>query len=226
MSRYILHGENTLASRQKLSEIKGSHDPTLVSGGFSSSGLPQENQMFSLSKVFVLEFFEKDQLRKFDAERFLSDLKIAGRDLTTVFWFGFELTASNKILTQSKAAGFRELKFSVSPLVFKLADSFFAPKGTKNSFYKNLSDFGGAKGDEVFLVQMLIRNARLKLWASFKNDSYNNLIGFSKKQAEYGHHLTQKKLLGIFESLVALEKKVKSGPIDLVSHTLLLYESF
>ena len=31
---------------------------------------------------------------------------------------------------------------------------------------------------------------------------------------------------GIFESLIFLERKVKSGPTDLVSNTLLLYESF
>jgi len=226
MSCYIIHGENTQASRQKLSEIKGSFDPALVSDVSSSGSLPLENQMFSQPKVVVLEFFGKDQLREFEAERFFSDLKVAGRDLTAVFWFGFELTASNKILSRCKAAGFQELKFSVSPLVFKLADSFFAPRGSKRSFYKNLSDFSDTKGDEVFLVQMLIRNTRLKLWASFKNSSYNNLSGFSKRQAQYGPHLNQKKLLSIFESLIFLERKVKSGPTDLVSNTLLLYESF
>ncbi len=225
MSSYILHGENTQASRQKLYEIRSSFDPALVSSGSPEEGLPLENQMFREPKAVVFEFFEKDQLRKFNAERFFNDLKRAGNGLTVVLWFGFEMTSANKVLAESRKNGFAELKFAISPMVFKLADLFFASKSPKNTFYSLLSDFGRSKGDDVFLVQMLIRNARLKLWASFKNNSYRNLSGFSKKQAERSRHLTQKNLLKTFENLITLERKVKSGSVDLVSNILLLFSA-
>lgn len=225
MSFYVIHGENTQASRQKLYEIRSGFDPTLVAHASFEEGLPLENQMFSQPKAVVFEFFEKDKLRNFNAEKLFQDLKRTGKDMTVVFWFGFELSSANKVLDLSRKNGFIELKFAVSPQVFKLADSFFAAENQKNTFYSLLSDFGRSKGDEVFLVQMLIRNVRLKLWAIFKNNSYRNLSGFSKKQADLGHHLTQKNLLSTFENLVTLERKVKSGSVDLTSNILLLYEA-
>jgi hypothetical protein len=225
MTSFIIHGENTRASRQKLYEIRNSFDSSLVSNVSLEDGISPENQMFIQPLVAVFEFFEKDQLRKIDAEKLFDDIKRNGRDLTVILWFGFELTSSNRVLAESRKNSFAELKFAISPVVFKLADYFFSPKSSKNIFYALLSDFGRVKGDEVFLIQMLIRNARLKIWAAFKNNSFRGLAGFSKKQAESGNHLTQKKLLNIFAELVSLERKIKIGPADLVSNILLLYEA-
>jgi|GEM_PF-5376704 DNA polymerase III delta subunit len=224
MSLYILHGENNQASRQKLYEIKESFGAELVSGVLLEKGLPFDNQMFASPEAVILEFFEKEHLRKLNLKKFLDSLRDSGGTRTVILWFGFELTGSSSVLSECLKSGFTELKFAISPLVFKLVDLFFAPKIPNNRFYKLVSDFSVEKGDGVFLVQMLIRSTRLKLWGSFKNNSFLGLSSFSKKQAAYLDGLTTKKLLGIFEELINLERKIKTGSVDLVSNILLLYE--
>lgn len=225
MSYYIIHGENVQLSRQKLYEIKSGFDQASVTEASLGQGIHLENTLFTQTNLVVLEIFESDQLKEFDMERYFENLKRAGNDLSAVLWFGFKLTKTNKVLVQCLKFGFLELKFSLSPIVFKLADCFFSPTSFKNKFYSLLYDFGRSKGDEIFLIQMLIKNSRLKLWSLFKNKSYLSLSGFSKKQAELNSRLTKEKLLKNFEDLVSLERRAKSGPVDLVSILLLLYES-
>lgn len=225
MKGYLLHGENTQASRQKLNEIKGEFDPAAIELSSAEAGLPLQNQIFTQPKLTIFEIFEKDKLRRFEPENFFKQLAAAEKHLTAVLWFGFELPVSNKIISSARSLGLKELKFSVSPLVFKLADAFFAPAGSK-IFYQIITNLDPSGGEDVFLVQMLIRSTRLKLWACLKNNSYRKLNPFAKKQVGLNARLNREKLLYLFEKLVDLEKKVKSGPNDLASSLLLLYESF
>ena len=223
---YIIHGENVLLSRDKLNDIKKGFDSSLISVQPFRDPPYLENNMFSETKVIVIEFFEKDNLKVFNSERLLNSLKAANPQVSFVLWFGFEVTPSNKLLGQVKEQGFREMKFNVSLTVFKLADSFFAPKIHHITFYKLLCDFSRTRGDEVFFVQMLIRKVRFGLWASFDNASYRSLSGFLKQSAEFGKELPQDTMVRLYGSFVNLEGRLKSGTVDISSLALMLYESF
>lgn len=225
MNGYILHGENTKASRQKLTEIKSQFEPEATENGSLETGFLPQNQMFGQTRLTVFEVFEKEKLRQLEPESFFGNLGFLDPSLTVVFWFGFELPASSKVTALAKRNGFKEIKFGVSPLVFKLTDAFFAPRNLKPSFYQILSDFDRDSGEDVFLVQMLIRGARLKLWACLKNKSYGALSPFVRKQA-VSTQPNKEKLLELFEKLTDLERKVKGDSVDFISNLLLLYESF
>lgn len=223
---YILHGENTLMSREKFNDLKSGFDPSLVSIQSFREPPHLENQMFSQPKAVITEFFEKDDFKEFDQQKFFDYLDTVDRGTAIILWFCFELTISNTFLSQVKGRGFEEFKFSVSPLVFKIVDSFFEPKSQRLVFYRLLTDFGRTRGDEVFLIQMLIRKLRFGLWASLNNNSYKSMSGFIKRQAEFGKQVPQRTLTTLFESFVNLERKIKTGALDLTSSVLILYESF
>lgn len=220
---YIIHGENSTLSRQKMNEIKDAFDPSLV---FQNPSGLLGNSLFSTPGLILLEFFKKEELKTFAFEEFFKNLGRVGPKTQVALWFNFELGTSNKILSQSQNLNFKELKFSTSPVVFKIVDAFFAPKKFRSNFYRLLSDFSQRPGEEIFLLQMLIRHSRLYLWAGFENSSFKNLKGFTKNQAQAGKEIALSRLVELFKRLVELEKQFKGGFLDLPSKLLVLYEQF
>lgn len=223
---YILHGEDNRLSRQRLNEIIGPFDPAVVSRRSPSSSTFFDNQLFARQELVIFEFFKKEELKDFPAESFFEDLESSGPEIEVVFWFNFELSSSNKFLKQAQRKGFTELNFKVPQAVFKVVDAFFAPKKLRGRFYSLLADIALNSVDHLFLLQMLIRNLRLLIWASLNNRSFLNLVGFVRKKSEAGKAIRPEKLVTLYGRLVDLEKRFKTGSPDLTSEILLAYEEF
>lgn len=232
MEKILLHGENTLLSRQRLSQIKD---------GLNSDELEEirpekffresvgffERQLFGGRRFLLMEFFEKDELRKLDLNKLSSFL--SGQDLPDglIFWFGFELPSTNPLFKNIQEGIFQATKFDISPKVFKLVDAFFEPRRSLSRLYQLLGkDFEWEK-DGSFLIFMLIKRTRQLLWFSHKASSFNGLHPFVQKKLSQGPlNLGQKfRLLKLYQNLVSIEKKLKSQATDLESRFFLLYES-
>lgn len=223
---YILHGENSLLSRQKLNEIIGPFDSGSVARCSLTSQPFFDNQLFAKQAVTLFEFLKKEEAKDFPADLFFSGFAGLKPETVVILWFDFELSPAHKLLTQALKAEFKEFKFPVAPVVFKIADAFFAPKNFRGNFYNLLAEFGAHSGEEIFLLQMIIRSARLFLWSSFNNQSFQKLKGFTRIQAGRGQTISQKSLTNLFAKLVDLEKRFKTGSLDLSSRLLVAYEEF
>lgn len=221
---YILHGEDTSISRQKLNEIISFSNPDGVYRQSPVLNPILDNQLFAEPELKIIEFLKKDELKEFPAENFFKRVEELRPETAIILWFNFELSPVNKILAQAQRSGFKEFKFNISPVVFKIVDAFFAPKKLRGKFYSLLADFGLKSSDQLLLLQMITRGARLFLWASMDNHSFLSLKGFVRRQAEAGKLMRAEKLIDLYSRLIDLERRFKVGSLDLTSELLILYE--
>lgn len=232
MEKILLHGENTLLSRQRLSQIKDGLDSgeleEIRPEKFFREGTGFfERQLFSGRRFLLMEFFEKDDLRKLDSNKLSSFL--SGQDLPDgfIFWFGFELTASLPLFKNLQESRFQVTKFDISPKVFKLADAFFEPRRSLTNLYQLLGKNFEWEKEGSFLIYMLIKRTRQLLWFSHGAEAFSRLHPFVQKKLSQSslNSNRPRRLLEVYQNLVSAERSLKSQSPDLESRFLLLYEN-
>ncbi len=232
MEKILLHGDNFLASRQQLFQLKerlgAAKLEEINASKFSSAGTGFfERQLFGGQRFLLLEFFEKEELKRLDLEKLVSFLD--GPDLPDGFiiWCGFELTPANPFLKILQKEKFRGTKVDVSVRVFKLVDAFFEPNRNLFKLYQLAgNDFEWDK-EGIFLVLMLTKRTRQLLWSFFQVEALKKLHPYVQNK------LTQRapsfrgavRLIRLYKYLAALENNLKGRFVDLESHFFLMYES-
>lgn len=232
MEKVFLHGENVVLSRERLTQIKEGLSlgeiEEIHPESFSQKGTGFfERQLFAGRRFLLLEFFEKDQIRQFDLEKFSAFLEGPDRPEGFIVWCGFEVTGSHHFLEIIRQNKFRETKFDISPRVFKLVDAFFEPRRSLAGLYQLAGKEFEWEKEGIFLVQMLIKRTRQLLWLLYEAGSFKKLHPFVQKklrQSQSGFGQTST-LLKIYRKLSGLEKHLKSRAVDLETHFFLLYES-
>ena len=232
MEKILLHGENSLLSRQQLSKIKeglayGELEEVSVDK-FAVGGIGFfERRLFGGRHFILLEFFEKEDLKRIDPEKLSNYL--SGHDLPDGFvvWCGFDLTASSPLLKILQKEKFWETKVDVSVKVFNLVDAFFDSNRNLSKLYQWVGGEFEWEKEGIFLVLMLTKKTRQLLWSYYGSDSAKNLHPYvQKKLAQSVASLKEPpRLLKLYKSLALLESNLKSRFVDLESHFFLLYES-
>lgn len=187
INRYILHGENRVESRKKLSEIireaknKGWEITRVDGTSLTKSELlthARSQTLLSTDQLLIIENFFKNNKKA--AEEILETPQDDA--ITLVFWEGKALTPATVKKLQSK---FTVQEFKIPVAVFKFLDSL-APNNARAS----LRFLAAAKNrDEAeFLLIMMARQVRLLIWAKEDQDTLkvppwmkNNLTRQSEK---------------------------------------------
>lgn len=231
MNGYFLHGENLTLSRQKLMELRSgltAEEFTNVSP--SELSLKRtvifEDGLFGQLRLFILEFFEKEDLPGFNVEKFARFLESPHLPQGFVIWFGFELSRSHELFKTLKLNKFLESKFDISPQVFKIVDAFFSPGRSRPLLYPLLSNFFSTESEGIFLVQMLIKHVRQLFWAFYEPPVWQVVHPFVRKKLSQELKIwgDPTRLLNLYRKLLSLEKSLKSGKVELASEVLILYD--
>lgn len=221
---HFLHGENTGASRQRFLELKKSFSLGASEASLAEGSPLGSVPLFGPTPARAWEVFKKDELKACDTERFTKELQSFPAETTLIFWFGFELPPGHVLAKAFKALRAKEEKISIPLKVFKVAEAFFAGADFYPKFVGfSLSSGGvGTKGEEIFLLQMTIRQNRLLLGRALGTSSFKVLSPFQKNLLS--GTLSKEALQQSFKELVALEKDYKSVGADLASRLLMIYE--
>ena len=222
--RYFFHGEDSRATREKLNELKCRFEtlPLIV---FSPSTVAfNQELLFSQPKFYLLEFFEKNELRIFSWPKFFRFLD-SGPDEVFAIWSNFEVSLNENLKTLYRKYLFQEVRINSSNLVFKTVDSFFNGNRDRPNFYGLINSWSSQ--EILFLVQMLIKRTRMILWRELSCQAYDSLKGFTRKViSESLPQATPVEILGLYWSLLDLERRVKTNEDDLLGRLLTVYENF
>lgn len=233
MTRIFLHGENILSSRQYLNELKTNFRVerwrSLAAADFVDRTVGFfERSFWEPSLFFLLEFFEKNELRDFRLEKLSSFLRSPDQPEGLLLWFGFEVPESNPLIRELRRNNFEEKKFNLSPQIFKLVDTFWERSGLDLTFPKALSTLPLPEKEQIFLVQMLIKRTRQILWATLGCLALKKVHPFIRQKiARTATRVGIKpRLAALYQGLVDLDQDLKSHETDWESRILLLYEKF
>lgn len=190
----ILHGENTLASRNELEKIKGKFDGEIVvldGKNLTQTDFIQATQsqsLLSLNRLVVVENATEFELTKNDCD--------------LVFWYDKEL--GKTVLDKFKKFETKVLDFKPETAIFRFCDSIFPGNGKKSVelFRICLHD---AEAEYIFI--MMVRQFRLMLnplsltpWQQSKIVAQAKAFG-------------QKKLKEIYKDLLQIDFKNKRGQL-------------
>ncbi len=233
--RYLIHGQDSAASRERLAQIREELGP-FWSSPLSSSDPERggnyysQTFLFEKPRAYIFEFFNKDDFKNFNWEALLPELPSEQKtDVFVILWFSFELPVAHKLFQAAKRRDFTELKFDLKTEVFKLADMFFSLDRSsvgRRAFYTKLWHFCRGGEEPIFLVQMVVRKLRTLLWRNFKNVSYRELPPWLRRTVDSSLSLTSDQLLGVYQCLVSLERKLKTSGGEAFSELLVIYERF
>lgn len=194
INRYIIHGENRVESRKKLSEIirdakSKDWEVTRVDGTSLTRGEllthSRSQTLLSTGQLLVIEnyFRNKQSLSSNNKKAAEEVLEIPQDDaITLVFWEGKALTPATVRKLQTK---FAVQEFKIPVAVFKFLDSL-APNNAKHSLRLLLE--AKNRDEAEFLLIMMARQVRLLIWAKEDKETLklppwmkNNLIRQSEK---------------------------------------------
>lgn len=170
MKSYILHGENRVESRRKLSEIireaknKGWEITKVDGTSLTKSKLlthARSQTLLSTGQLVVIENFFRNNKKAVE-----DVLEIPPDDtITLVFWEGKQLTPATVKKLQGK---FTVQEFKIAVAVFKFLDSL-SPGNAKVSL--KLLQEAKNRDEAEFLLIMMARQVRLLIWAKEDPDT-------------------------------------------------------
>lgn len=205
----LLHGENQVLSRKRLSEIialaRKNEQEVVV---FKGSGLVLEDvrktlesqTLFGKSRLVVWENFLSQGKSK-EKDKILSYLEEGKFDNDLVIWEGREI--KGKICEEVQS----EL-FKLPSLLFKFLE-LFSPKDKllALSVLKKLE-----KSEELEIIfYMLVRQLRLLLMASFGDDLKELPVWQQSKIRSQAEKFTHQKLLAVYNHLLEIDYDQKTS---------------
>lgn len=213
---YLLHGENTSASRQALIDLKKNYSPDSVSI-FDAKNLDFDEltrtletpAMLAERRLVIIEGKPPAPTMEQFSNVTISDLT----DL--VFWVGDELKTSDKLFKLVKAADgqVRIFKEAVPKNVFGFLDAL-GYKNKRRAFLElhRLLDGGQAPLYLLTMITWQIRNL-LKIKLQSPDAKKMNPYVLRKVQSQT-KNFEEEELVGIFKNILNAETKLKTSPID------------
>lgn len=225
----ILHGDQTVNSRQKLTELitqakQAGRQIVHVDGAKLTSALLEEKlqaqSLFTEPMTVVIE--ELHSLPKSQRKNNLLELvasRVVQPDLDIILWEKKVVTATQlKIFPKATA-----ILFKVTPLVFKWLDSLSGGQDQRPTMLKNFRDTL-AQEDVGFCLAMLTRQVRLLIQAKEQQlpAMAPFMAGKLKKQAST---FTLGQLIKLHQALfkIDLAEKTSGSPFNLASQLDLLW---
>jgi DNA polymerase III delta subunit len=214
---YLLHGENTSASRQALIDLKKKYSPDSVSV-FDAKNLDFDELTRTLETPAMLAkkrlVIVEGKLPAPTMEQWNNE---AISDLTDlVFWIGDELKASDKLFQLVKTAGgqVKNFKEQIPKNVFGFLDAL-GYKNKRKAFLElhRLLNEGQAP---LYLLTMVLWQIRNLL--SVKVSKYQSVKGMNpyvlRKVQSQAKNFEEEELVEIFKKLLYAETKIKTTSQD------------
>lgn len=215
MKSYILHGENRVESRKKLSEIvreaksKGWEVVRIDGTSLTKGELlthARSQTLLSTGQLLVIEnyFRNKQSLSSNNKKAAEEVLEIPQDDaITLVFWEGKALTPATVKKLQSK---FTVQEFKIPVAVFKFLDSL-APNNTKASL--QLLQQAKNRDEAEFLLIMMARQVRLLIWAKEDPDTLKLPPWMKNNLTRQAEKFTSSELRTLHNKLLELDRDNK-----------------
>lgn len=220
--KIILHGENIVASRNALHEIRNKHrgETVILSGKTVSLGdLKQATESLSIlsdNRLVIIENLYGRPSKK-ELTQFLSYLTTFKTEFNIVLWEAKEITAASL----RKIPSSWEIKsFTLPKVMFAFLESI-SPVNNQQML-KLIKDLRKTSSNE-FIYLMIVRQIRLLLLAKEKalGGMPSWMIGKFIRQAD---RFTREQLLDIYKKLLIMDIGQKTGiaPFELGSELDLL----
>lgn len=208
LNGYIVHGENRVESRKKLSEIireaksKG-WEVTRIDGTSLTKGEllthARSQTLLSTGQLLVIENFFKNNKKAAE-----DVLQIPQDDtIVLVFWEGKQLTPAAVKKLQSK---FTVQEFKIPVAVFKFLDSL-APNNARASL-KLLAEAKN-RDEAEFLLIMMARQVRLLIWAKEDVDTLKVPPWMKHNLTRQAEKFTSSELRALHNKLLELDRDNK-----------------
>ena len=212
----LLHGEDTVASRQTLIEMRQTYSDCVFD--FSGNDLTEFVRMadgqdfFSPKKLIVIEAAKQALLKDLS---YLSYLESKPDTTAVVFWVGEELSPQSELLKVSQRAGWRVKLFNRfnRSYVFNFIDALFDRQRTEAlSFLTKLLQ----SEENLFgIIDLIVYRARVILWSKLGVPSFSKLKPFVRsKVTKQAKLFSEGELVELIETCCQLEQEAKTGVVD------------
>lgn len=208
MRSYILHGENRVESRRKLSEIireaKGKGlEVVKIDGASMTKGEllthSRSQTLLSTAQLLIIENFFKNNKKA--AQQILEIPQ--DENITLIFWEGKQLTPTTVRKLQVK---FTVQEFKIPVAVFKFLDSL-APNNARVSL--KLLQEAKNRDEAEFLLIMMARQVRLLIWAKEDTDTLKVPPWMEHNLAQQADKFTSSQLRVFHGKLLELDRDNK-----------------
>lgn len=202
----VLHGDNQVASRNRLQELKEDYEKRgkeVVFFDGKTATLEQimlaasTNSLLGEERLVVAEGF-------FASKKIIRDLGLRLKGVNVIFWEGTELS---KTLLSGFPKSWEIRNFPIPQVVFKFLDMLMP--GKPQSALRILHTLAG---DDAFsLLPLLGWHVRYLIWASTQPDSLNLPAWRKQKLVFQASRFKIEKLYSLHEQLLSLDKSLKTG---------------
>lgn len=223
----ILHGDNTVASRDQMVKLKESaktrgYEIITVDGKKSSfeqiTLVSQTQTLLGEAAVFVEEYFgnkkniEQRAKGKGQKEKSIGYEMLSG---TVVFWESKELSQS---LINSLPKKWKTQNFSISRKTFQFLDAIM-PGNTKKALM--LLNEVIQTDTEYVVLPTLAWHVRMLIWAKQNPQSLEGQTWKKQKLIQQAQRFSAGQLLDLHNSLYKLDRAQKTGTLEIpLSHAL------
>lgn len=214
---YVFHGEDTVASRKALTDLRGAYDPDAIFE-FSDQSLSEFVRVadgrgfFSAKKLVVVEIFKQASLKEVD---YLPYLETKPETTEVVFWIGEELPDASALSKMVLKNGWKIRKFSSFNRnhVYKFVDCLFL-RDQKRSLICLPPLINS--GENLFGIMSLIAShARQVLWLKTGALSGRGIKPFVRsKLAAQVASFSEKDLIGVLCECSRIDLGMKTGSLD------------
>lgn len=214
---YVFHGEDTVASRKALTDLRGTYDPDAIFE-FSDQSLSEFVRvadglgLFSLKKLVVVEISKQRSLKEVD---YLLYLEKKPKTTEVVFWIGEELSVASPLSKMVLKNDWKIRNFSSFNRnhVFKFVDCLFLRDG-KGALRLLPVLING--GENLFgIISLVAHRARQLLWLKTGALSGQGIKPFvrSKLTAQLSSY-SEKDLVRVLCECSRVDLATKTGSLD------------
>ncbi len=214
---YVFHGEDTVASRKALIDLRRIYDPDAIFE-FSDQSLPDFVRVadglgfFSPKKLVVVEILKQTSLKEVD---YLPYLEKKPETTEVVFWIGEELSAASPLSKMVLKNDWKIRNFSSFNRnhVFKFIDCLFLRDGKGALKFLPLLINGG---ENLFgIISLIASRARQLLWLKTGALSGHGIKPFvrSKLTVQLGS-FSEKDLIKVLCECSRVDLTTKIGSLD------------
>jgi len=222
---YLIHGENTSASRNNLLSIqkKYSNTPDHLIDKIELN--PQSTTPAQLiDACMYIDMFGNPPFIAFDVSGagrqnlspYAEKLMKVPKETILVIYSDKELTKANPLLTgaqQNKATIMQSPLFK-NANVFRFLDNVFALK--RKQSYIELRNLLNSNEDEIYILTMLEYGLRTISYIKFESKMAGSLSPQMKARAKINsENFTQQNLMKLYEELYKIDKDAKTGEIPI-----------
>jgi len=222
---YLLHGENTSASRNNLLSIQKKHSnppghlivKTELNPQTTTPSHLIDNcmyiDMFGNSTFIV---FDISGMGRQNLSPYAEKLNEVPKETILVIYSDKELTKTNPLLIEAQKNNATILQ---SPLfknanVFRFIDNVYALK--RKQSYMELRNLLNSYEDEIYILTMLEYGLRSISYTKFESKMVTSLSPQMRERAKVNsENFTQQNLMKLYEELYTIDKDAKTGEIPL-----------